>query len=215
MAQTWTDNSYQLDHTGTTDLQAFENNLNTLKSLFSGATAPSNNVAGMPWFDTTNKLLKIRNNANSAWLGVMYGSTSTKIWIYANVAGDGWVVDGSVTDRVLAIKGGSQAYNVNGGNTAGTWTQPNHTLTVAEMPSHDHDTNTNTTGAHTHPVPGSTGSGGAGGHVEAANDHTTINTQSNGDHSHTVTAEGGGTAHNHGTTHRPAATVGTLQYPNV
>ncbi len=47
-----------------------------------------------------------------------------KIWLYRNDAAPGFVVDGSLTDRCLAIKGGTDSYNVSGGNTDSdnTWT---------------------------------------------------------------------------------------------
>jgi len=56
MSQNWADNVYQSDHEGATDLQNMENNFACLKSMFSGASAPSNPVAGMPWFDTAQKV---------------------------------------------------------------------------------------------------------------------------------------------------------------
>ena len=218
MGQTFTDDCYALTHSGNTDLTNMETNFATLKSMFSGGSAPSNNVAGMPWFDTTNKVLKIRNQANSSWLGVMYGNSNNKIWMYSNTATDGWTVYSSLTDRVLAIKGGSQAYNVSGGNVAGTWTQPNHTLTASEIPDHSH--NVNSGGAHAHDLV----SDNAGSTVQicvqtapgtASGDNSGF-VVSGGAHTHTTATDGGGdTAHSHGTTFRPAAAVGTLQYPSA
>lgn len=41
-----------------------------LRSLFSGASAPSSPVAYQLWADTTAKVLKQRNAANSAWLDI-------------------------------------------------------------------------------------------------------------------------------------------------
>lgn len=70
MSQTYVDDCYGSAHTATTDLQAFEDNFAALKSAFSGATEPVNTVAGMWWFDTTAKLLKLRNEANDAWQSV-------------------------------------------------------------------------------------------------------------------------------------------------
>lgn len=70
MAQNWTDNVYQSDHVIATDMQNVENNFAAIKSCFSGASAPSNTVAGMWWYDTSNNILKIRNEANSDWLNV-------------------------------------------------------------------------------------------------------------------------------------------------
>jgi len=64
-----------------------------------------------------------------------------KLWLYEDTAPTGWSIV-AITDRVLAVKGGTDAYNVSGGNGAGTWTQPNHTHTG---PSHTH-----TGPSHTH-----------------------------------------------------------------
>lgn len=61
-------------------------------------------------------------------------ATGRKLWLYENTAPTGWTIE-AVTDGVLAVKGGAQAYNANGGTEAGTWTQPNHTHTG---PSHTH-----------------------------------------------------------------------------
>jgi len=70
MAQNWTDNVFDPAHVGQTDLQNMENNFACLKSCFSGSSAPANPVPGMLWVDTTNHVLKIRNEANNAWFGV-------------------------------------------------------------------------------------------------------------------------------------------------
>jgi len=70
MSQDFTDDCYAGGHQATTDLENFEKNFAALKSCFSGASAPNNPVAGMWWLDTTNHLLKIRNEANDAWFSV-------------------------------------------------------------------------------------------------------------------------------------------------
>ena len=59
------------------------------------------------------------------------------IYAYENTAFTGWTIV-AVTDAVLAVKGGSNAYNVTGGQTAGTWTWPSTTLTEAMIPTHTH-----------------------------------------------------------------------------
>lgn len=41
-----------------------------LQSCSSGATAPTVTVAGMFWFDTANQIMKVRNNANTAWISL-------------------------------------------------------------------------------------------------------------------------------------------------
>jgi len=133
MSQSWTDNVYQSDHVGQTDLQNMENNFAALKSLFSGASQPASMAACHPWFDTAKHVLKIRDDANSAWLGLMHGDTNYRIWVYVNAAINGWAVV-TTGECVLGTKGGD-VYTT-GGVTAGTWTQPNHTHSG---PSHTHD----------------------------------------------------------------------------
>jgi len=68
MSQTWTDNPFASGNVGQTDLQNMENNFLALKSMFSGAGAPANAVAGMLWHDTGNNLIKCYYGA--AWVTV-------------------------------------------------------------------------------------------------------------------------------------------------
>ena len=134
--------------------------------------------------------------------------TGRKLYLYENTAPTGWTIV-AVTDRVLAVKGGS--YGATGGATAGTWTQPNHTLIKAEIPIHTHTIST--TGAHTHTIGlyGTLqGSGTNGNWGNMDDDITNRTTNSNGSHTHTAGNEGSGSAHNHGTTYRPSAAVGII-----
>ena len=214
MGQTWTADTYDASHVAATDLANIEANFATIRSLFSGASTPGSPVVGQPWFDTTNKILKIRNAGDTAWLGVMYGSTSVKTWIYANAAADGWVVDSTVTDKVLALKGGT-TYTT-GGATAGSWTISGiaHTHTG---PSHTH-----TGPSHSHPIPEAGWSPGAnlngawwGGGIPDA--YRAYGATSAGGTGATGAAGTGATGSGGASdgTWRVAAAVGTLQYPNV
>jgi len=136
MSQTWADDIYDPDHEADNDLQNMENNFAALKSTFSGTAAPSNTVAGMQWFDTDNKVLKVRDAGDSAWYGLMHGDSDQKMWIYRNDAMDGWVVDSSVSDRVLALKGGD-TYTT-GAAVSGTWSH-SHTMDhTHSTPAHQH-----------------------------------------------------------------------------
>ena len=223
--QDWTEDLYESTHVADTDLQNIELNFATLKNSFAGTSAPANAEAGLAWFDTTKKIMKIRNQADSAWLGVMYGTTSYKVWVYINAAGDGWVIDSSVTDRVLALKGGAQAYNVSGATQAGSWTQPNSTLSVANLPSHNHGGATGLDGIHSHmgiqpfgdedQSRAKLGTGGPGDQTSFVDKSGYVGDPIPNEHSHTISSQGSGTAHDHGTSYRPYAAVGTLQYPNV
>ena len=120
MSQDFTTETYEPSATFSVNLTDIEDNFATLKSNFSGTGNPSSPVAGQAFFHNTKKNLQIRNQANNAWLGVFYGSTSFKIWKYLNAAEDGWVQDSSITDKVLAIKGGS-VYLTGGTTVGGSW----------------------------------------------------------------------------------------------
>jgi hypothetical protein len=58
------------------------NALQALASLSSGDTAPSTTYANMLWYETDTNILKMRNEANSAWINVGYldqGSSAFRI----------------------------------------------------------------------------------------------------------------------------------------
>lgn len=48
------------------------NALQALASCNSGSSAPSTTYANMLWYETDTNLLKIRNEANSAWVSLLY-----------------------------------------------------------------------------------------------------------------------------------------------
>jgi len=70
MSQDYNDNIPTWANQTDTDVTKIKNNFAALKSTFSGTTAPSDAVAGMWWYDTTAHILKVRNEANNAWLSV-------------------------------------------------------------------------------------------------------------------------------------------------
>jgi len=75
LSQDYTVDCFATDHQVQTDMLNIEKNFECLRSTFSGSAAPSNIIAGMWWFDTNTNILKLRNEANSAWLN---------IWDFAN-----------------------------------------------------------------------------------------------------------------------------------
>jgi len=216
MAQSFTADVYAAAHTAATDLQNIENNFAALKSSFSGAASPANTEAGMLWFDidagTSNEgVLKVRDDDDAAWVGLMHADATHKIWVWRDSAIDGWAVDAvSATDMVLSLKGG--ATYITGATTAGSWTLPDFTLTADEIPAHTHGDS----GAHTHTAKYYVSSGGdssidkrTSGNVEERDAGIIFA----GSHEHT--SVGGGAAHNHGATYRPSSAVGTLQYLDI
>lgn len=158
---------------------------------------------------TESKLFDLTNNAHATAPGFhdgtqaiafptngmaaakfMLGNSSTIVWFYLNAAPPGWKVLTTGAGEMLAISGGAQAYNANGGTSAGSWTQPNHTLSTSEIPSHSHVTYRNSAQASVAFISGvNTLSGTAGSDTDST---------------------GGGGAHNHGNTYRPLARIGKL-----
>ncbi|MHC4640119.1 MAG: hypothetical protein ACYS32_00640, partial [Planctomycetota bacterium] len=75
--------------------------------------------------------------------------SGTKLVFYQAAAPTGWTTDVAVADAVIAVKGGSNAYDDTAGTLVGTWTQPNHTHTITHTHETDH-THTVTMDAHNH-----------------------------------------------------------------
>ena len=55
------------------------NGLQALASNNSGSSAPSTTYANMFWYDTTNNLLKMRDETDSTWIDVIYINQSTGV----------------------------------------------------------------------------------------------------------------------------------------
>jgi len=200
MAQTYTTDPYVgTGKTADAVMEDVNENFAALKSGFAGTSAPASPVGGQTWHDSTAR--KVRNYANDEWLASLLGDASQKMWVYRNDTCEGWEVDSTLTDRVLAIKGGS--YGATGGAPVGSWTQPDCTLTLSHMPA----------GLAPQIKVGS-GSGSSTGVVQSTALFTSIFTSDTSIIGFTGGAPGGA-AHNHGTTYRPAAAVGTMQKPDL
>jgi len=145
------------------------------------------------YLNTTNK----RYYANNAgWVEPEVDN----IWTYQDTAPTGWTIIPSTSDALITTKGGSRAYNTTGETQAGTWTQPDHTLTENEIPSHAHNVECGYGGD------GATGMSGNG--VWNYNRSTQ---STGGDQAHNHGNEyrpGGDQAHNHGNEYRPLANIG-------
>lgn len=94
-------NSPATGHNIHSDVTATRTNFNALRSCESSATEPSNLVAGMFWYDTTANLLKLRNEANTAW---------QNIWDFGNNrVGAAGVGTTSLQDNILTADTGGRA----------------------------------------------------------------------------------------------------------
>ncbi len=107
MSQNFTDDCFAGSHVAQEDLQNIENNFAALKSSFSGGSAPANPVAGMWWFDTSANILKIRNEANSAWLD-MYDFANQRVLMALRVVstvvgGTGISVSGNLASGNVTV----------------------------------------------------------------------------------------------------------------
>lgn len=60
------------DQTASAALADINSALQSLASCSSGATQPSVRYANQLWYDTSTDTLKIRNEANSAWISMLY-----------------------------------------------------------------------------------------------------------------------------------------------
>lgn len=117
MSQNYNDDVYALAMVISTSMSRIEENFAALKSAFSGTAAPSNTVAGMWWLDTTNHLLKIRNEANTAWISVWDTTNTTFLQMFQDsLAG----LDGDRGDIVVSDSGM-------------TWTIGNNAVAVGNL----------------------------------------------------------------------------------
>jgi len=76
-------------------------------------------------YDQTTKQLWIADS--SEWKSAGQNGDipiGTEMWFYANSAPDGWTLNGTPSDQLLAVEGGS-TYTT-GGAAAGSFTMPNH-----------------------------------------------------------------------------------------
>src|SRR5690606_22609952 len=115
----------------------------------------------------------------------------TKMWFYQNaVPSTSWEII-AVQDALLAIKSNTGTYST-AGAVAGTWQQADHTLTIAQMPTHTHQI--------TMLYPSNSKCINPAG---AANEGATLGF-------YNPSPQGGNQPHNHGSAWRPLAAVGIL-----
>jgi hypothetical protein len=143
---------------------------------------------------------------------VLYAPTGLTMWMY-NPSGEiptGWSAKSGPADALLAIAGGSNAYDVAGENLAGSWTPTGHVHTIAHLHTitHTHDIQHTHEGgshvlsaaempAHTHTTSVYNYIGLAGVGNEGAFQGYGVNNSVTGVGS---SSAGSGSAHEHGTT---------------
>jgi len=138
--QDYTDNCFATDHAVQTDMQNMENNFAALKSAFSGATTPSDTVAGMWWFDTTANILKLRNEANNDWQSVWDFANNKPVITNLSAEITGAMIAAALKDPAVGTAGlrtlGTGALTACAGNDArlsDTRTPPDNGVTLAKM----------------------------------------------------------------------------------
>ena len=103
-------------------INALKNDFEALRTCFSGSSAPGNPVAGMWWYDTTANMLKIRNEANNAWLDVYdFANGRAPLALLATncsrtvVAGTGIAVSGSLASGNVTVSATTIPYTAGSG----------------------------------------------------------------------------------------------------
>ena len=77
-------------------------------------------VGGATKGSQINEIIGVLNGTNSA--PTVPAATGTAMWFHQDTAPVEWSIDGNPGDDLLAVKGGSKAYDAAGGTGAGTWT---------------------------------------------------------------------------------------------
>ena len=92
-------NDFAIANQSAPDFRSDLNNaLQALASLSSGATAPATTYANMLWYDTANNILKMRSEADDAWISIGYLDQSTNAF---RILDDTQVVNTSGTQTGL------------------------------------------------------------------------------------------------------------------
>lgn len=225
MSQDWFVDVYQSDTKSAHDIMTqIELMLETLKSSFAGAAYAPDPMGGMPCHRPLGR--RIRNYPNTAWLSSLMGDVNQRMWVYRNDTCEGWLIDATIADVVLGVRGGTLAYNVNGGNLAGSWTISGVTV----------DPHTHNVSNHVHQWYDRTGSGDdrtfnagggatalAGGGKQGLEISVNTGDTTSGIDMDCYTSPSGAqtsSTQNTNTTSssaiwRPRAAVGTVQYPDL
>lgn len=126
------------------------NALQALASCSSGATAPSTTYANMLWYDTANNTLKIRNEADSAWLSIAYvdqtdgaeifddtkvvNSSGTQTGLIGDQAEATWETGTGTTESLVSpakVKAAIDANTSTGVGISQSWQNPSRSVNTS------------------------------------------------------------------------------------
>lgn len=110
------------------------NALEALATLSSGATAPATTYANMLWYDTANNILKMRSEADDAWLSIGYldqsanafrilddtqvvNTSGTQTGLLGDQATSAWEAGTSTTESLVSPAKVKAAIDAHGGTT--------------------------------------------------------------------------------------------------
>lgn len=85
------------------------NALSAIVSHNSGTTAPSTTYANMIWYDTTNDILKMRNETNTAWIELFDLDQGSNLASPSNIASQAEAEAGTNTSKMMTPQRVSQA----------------------------------------------------------------------------------------------------------
>ncbi len=195
MSQEYVANVFEPDLNIEASLNRMEGNFKALKSTNSGPNEPDYMPTAGLWYQTeSNEGLKLSVN-NSVVAVVLMSDSSHKVWVGKNESSAGWVIDGSIYDCLISIKGGS--YGVVGGVTTGSWNFFSHSHTPGSYSVN-----------HVHTVTSSVSNVGP----------TELNATGRfftGTPSGNPAVTGTSGPNSSASTWRPSALVGTVQYPQT
>lgn len=108
-------NDYTIANQSASNARADINNaLQALASCSSGATAPSTTYANMLWYDTNTNILKMRSEADDAWISLSYLNQSSNT---NNILDDTQVVNTSGTQTGLLGDQSQAVWSAGSGTT--------------------------------------------------------------------------------------------------
>lgn len=88
------------------------NALSAIVSQNSGTTAPSTTYANMLWYDTTNDILKMRNEANTGWIELLTFDQGSSLAYPSNIASQAEAEAGTNNTKVMTALRVAQAVAV-------------------------------------------------------------------------------------------------------